>query len=343
MGLLRLLLALSVITGHSGSIFGYSLLPAQFSVLVFFILSGFYMSLVINEKYDLMTEGLKTFYKNRFLRLYPTYFVVLCATVAIQNIFHEQNVFFNPSPKLDIFQRVSYIALNLAVFGQDIVSSFDNRFHSFPNHPVSIGWTIGTEALFYVIAPFVVKRKAWKTVLYLALASLAVRLSLLGFRPDPSRYRVFPSTLIFFLMGYASYLIYKQIQDEPRAAWLGKVLFWGVAILVGLRLAISGVLLPDQVNLDSPSYWIIYITVMYLAPFLFAYTKNSKIDNYIGQITYPIYICHNFVIYLVKSVLKVPLPDYSYAVVLLAAAFGIMLHTFVERPINVFRVGARKI
>lgn len=343
MGLLRLLLALSVIIGHSGSVLGYVLLPAQFSVLVFFILSGFYMSLVINEKYDLMTEGVKTFYKNRFIRLYPTYFVVLAATIAIQNVFQEQNVFFNPSPKLDIFQRVSYIALNLAVFGQDIVSSFDNRFHSFPNHPVSIGWTIGTEALFYMIAPFVVKRKGWKIALYLALASLAVRLSLLGFRPDPSRYRLFPSTLIFFLMGYASYLIYKQIQDEPRALWLGKGLFWGGAILVSLRLAIWGVLLPNHVNLDSPFYWIIYVSVMYLAPFLFVYTKNSRIDNYIGQITYPIYICHGVVTYLVRSVLNLPLPDYSFVVVLLATAFGIMLHTLIERPMNVFRVGARGI
>ena len=46
------------------------------------MISGFYMALVLNEKYN--QPGQYTmFLKQRFLRLYPTYFILLAAVVLI--------------------------------------------------------------------------------------------------------------------------------------------------------------------------------------------------------------------------------------------------------------------
>lgn len=50
MGTVRLLLAISVALGHFGGLFGYLMGPGRAEVAAFFIISGFYMSLVLNGK-----------------------------------------------------------------------------------------------------------------------------------------------------------------------------------------------------------------------------------------------------------------------------------------------------
>src|SRR4051812_18616989 len=116
MGLFRLLLALSVVMGHAGPILGMSLFSAPVAVGTFFVLSGFYMSLVMNEKYSGLEHGVRVFYINRFLRLYPSYLVVLVATVALQCALRMPNLFFQPDAALPIWRRLAYMALNLSVF-----------------------------------------------------------------------------------------------------------------------------------------------------------------------------------------------------------------------------------
>jgi len=51
MGLLRLILAISVVLAHTSYIFGFGLVGGQAAVQAFYIISGFYMALVLNEKY----------------------------------------------------------------------------------------------------------------------------------------------------------------------------------------------------------------------------------------------------------------------------------------------------
>lgn len=48
-------------------------------VIMFFMISGFYMSMIINERYAKLP--VPTFYLSRTLRLYPVYAAVLLATV----------------------------------------------------------------------------------------------------------------------------------------------------------------------------------------------------------------------------------------------------------------------
>ena len=51
MGLIRTLLAISVVLAHSSPIFGIKLVGGQVAVQAFYMISGFYMTLVLNEKY----------------------------------------------------------------------------------------------------------------------------------------------------------------------------------------------------------------------------------------------------------------------------------------------------
>lgn len=72
MGTLRLLLALTVVVGHAHLKGGSPVLESGFSVRLFFIISGFYMALILNEKY-VGPGAHRLFWVNRVLRLGPTY------------------------------------------------------------------------------------------------------------------------------------------------------------------------------------------------------------------------------------------------------------------------------
>jgi len=76
-GLLRTILALLVVGSHLGAFGG-----ATFAVKGFFIISGFYMALVISTRYHKLPVG--DFYASRLLRLLPLYWVIGLLTVAAE-------------------------------------------------------------------------------------------------------------------------------------------------------------------------------------------------------------------------------------------------------------------
>lgn len=77
MGLVRFLLATSVLIGHAFPLFGVKFVGGMTAVESFFIISGFYMAFVLHEKYDRIKHPYRAFLTNRFLRLFPMYWVVL--------------------------------------------------------------------------------------------------------------------------------------------------------------------------------------------------------------------------------------------------------------------------
>src|SRR6185437_11934638 len=101
MGLIRLLLALAVVATHCGPIFGCNLVGGQIAVQSFFIISGFYMSVILNEKYVGVNNSYRLFITNRFMRLYPIYWAVFVATMLVcigisyLNADHTAPVFVN--------------------------------------------------------------------------------------------------------------------------------------------------------------------------------------------------------------------------------------------------------
>lgn len=76
MGLLRLLLAVCVFCGHSRRLGNFRWLEGHLAVELFFVVSGFYMQLVLSQRYTKRKLGSTwrfQFYKARYLRLLPIY------------------------------------------------------------------------------------------------------------------------------------------------------------------------------------------------------------------------------------------------------------------------------
>lgn len=72
LGYFRFILAVVVCCNHLSSIGGLG----RYAVFSFYILSGFLMTTILNERYGLTPGGIAKYAMNRILRIYPTYLIV---------------------------------------------------------------------------------------------------------------------------------------------------------------------------------------------------------------------------------------------------------------------------
>lgn len=350
MGLIRLILALSVVITHSSPSFGVSIVGGQMAVQSFYIISGFYMSLILNEKYK--KGSYKLFITNRFLRLYPIYWCVLILSViwciimyCTSNTLAENSfaIFIQYFHNLKFSTFIYLVLSNIFVFGQDVALFlgldpgsgglfFTENFrltnphlHSFIFIPQA--WTIGLELMFYLIAPFLVRRKTWLILLLIALTlSLKLFMYNSSFNHDPWTYRFFPAELLFFLLGKISYDIYTKI----RTVQIPRVMLWGTLFSV-LLVTIFYCWLP----FNKP--YLYFIGFFLSLPLIFILSKKSKIDTYIGELSYPIYISHVFLLLIIQS-LKIPfIESKGTTLIIFSVLFSILLNVFITSKIEKVR------
>ncbi|MCH7535405.1 MAG: hypothetical protein IH948_06610, partial [Bacteroidetes bacterium] len=131
MGSLRFLLAISVLLTHARSeIFGFGFLGGQIAVQAFYIISGFYMTLVLNEKYIGVNGTYRLFITNRCLRIFPTYWFILMLTLLLPVLISfadgevnwgRANEFVENNGNLNVGSLAYLVFTNVALFFQDVV------------------------------------------------------------------------------------------------------------------------------------------------------------------------------------------------------------------------------
>lgn len=320
MGLLRFLLALSVILAHAGKLFGFEFVGGRIAVETFFMISGFYITLILNEKYIKANSSYKLFITNRFLRLYPLYWVALiltfiCATVIPNYATHSymgnlgswatygKSLSFSSSVFLALtnififFQDlICYLGLNLKsglfYFTSNFQETADPKVYTFLLIPQA--WSISLELMFYLIAPFIVKRK-YIVIIALVIASAALKTYCLGhgLNNDPWVYRFFPFELMFFLLGALSYYLYRRIKDVKVPKYIYPALLVFISVFT---------ICFSFISVTFFTYRIYIVSVFLSMPFLFNYTKKFKLDKFIGELSYPIYITHMLVFNTAKAI-----------------------------------------
>lgn len=119
MGIIKIALALSVVIWHVPGAHTRAL-NAAVAVLAFFMVSGFYMALVINEKYAPSgTEWVKRFYQARALRLYPVYLAMCVVMVAVYAWSHHPNPFTSRLP-ISLADQLLLALMSIFIVGQDL-------------------------------------------------------------------------------------------------------------------------------------------------------------------------------------------------------------------------------
>lgn len=350
MGILRLLFAIFVIFYHCGQFSSFTFMQGPEAVQSFYVISGFYMALILNEKYT-TKNSYKLFISNRFLRLFPTYWIVLLIIVifsVITIILSKGSdwgllLFYKDSISNVSLPGILFLILsNLFVFGQDLamylgIGTTGNLYftanYALTNSPkayefllVPQAWTIALELMFYLIAPFIARKSvAFITILLIISASVKLLLIKVGLTNDPWSYRFFPAEMMYFLLGILSYktLVYYRKISLPKNLLLGVLIATIAVVLFYTHL----------------HYYIrVYLYFVGLAiaiPLIFLYTKNIKWDREIGEYSYPVYISHVFfkslVFYFGFS------GNVSLHVLISSLIFSVLINKFILHRIENFR------
>jgi peptidoglycan/LPS O-acetylase OafA/YrhL len=341
MGFFRVLLALGVVFDHLGPLkFIFGSLTAVF---VFFMISGFYMALILNTKYSQLDHGIKRFYINRALRIYPTYFAIL---ILVSLLGYKVEFLASLGDYWDfrLFPTLLITLSNIFIFGLDM-SVVINPSTSF--NFIGPAWTLGAELLFYLIAPLVVlKRPLVAGLLIIGSLILRIYLTQNGYANVPWLFNFFPSILMFFLLGHVGYLIYSRIKTYQISKSIGR----GIICLFLVYIAYKSFKYGNFfLNFLDPTVhkikgFIFYSAITISIPFVFLATKDSRVDNFIGKLSYSIYLLHLPIHFLILSSTKkldffagydqLDIFGLSLAVII---ALSLCLYFFIEKPIEAVR------
>lgn len=348
MGTLRFLLAISVYLVHSYDLWGgIRFVKAGIAVEAFFIISGFYMALILSEKY-LGNTGCRLFYINRFLRLFPAYWLVFIITVTLSvltlNTFQGSGIpqFLNYHERLSEPSHILLGIPNLALVGQDILEflevdesgtlsySNDVKSASLPARNFLVipqAWSLSLEIMFYMVAPFIVRRSI-KIIMLLLTGSLAIKIVtfyVLKWPYLPWGDMFFPSELLYFLAGSISYRIYAKYKTMH--------LNFG-ALFAVFSVVCFITIFYELFHTGALTRWLYHIMIFLTLPFLFILSNKNKIDRFLGELSYPIYIVHITVIQFVSSF------GYKWLTSLfLTMLLSVMLFFKVIKPIDIYRKG----
>ena len=306
-----------VIVHSSGSFFGITLVGGTLAVQLFYVISGFLITLVVGDKYQITWRGLWLFYSNRYLRIWVPYIVVAVATFLYMKVSPllggvslggSTAISLKHLMYLDAFSVLSIILLNILIFGQDIgmllahdidigiyfsMSAMTEPKPFYQFYIMDQTWTLGIELSFYLIAPFIVRRRVW-FIVFIMLISICFRLFVyeMGLNFDPWTYRFFPFELAFFMAGSLACKAYIYINKlnikEDILRYIGYV-------------AIIAVVLWQFVDKTRVSNIVLFFIVVPTLPMLFAATKDISWDRFLGDLSYPLYLVHIPIILIFRS------------------------------------------
>jgi peptidoglycan/LPS O-acetylase OafA/YrhL len=324
------------------------------SVQCFYIISGFFISLILNEKY-VGPGDTYVFYSNRLIRIFSLYWVFLVVALIVGAaafvVAHKGAlaIWYDNWHRLRAGDIAFLVTTNIVLFGQDLTlflglgpfglawtSEFyasDPGVYKFMLIPQA--WSLALELTFYLMAPFIVRRSAW-TIGSIALICFAARVLAYagGLQFDPWSYRFFPFELSLFLGGTLAYRLYRRVK--------------GMALGLSSRLfgygAIAAVLLFPVYDDGIPTFFSsarigLYCYLILALPALFRMTKDTGWDRMAGELSYPVYLCHLIPIQLLQgSSTLAPLPVLrAFLAIVGSVALAVAAAKYIEIPLDKIR------
>ena len=154
---------------------------------------------------------------------------------------------------------------------------------------------------------------------------------------DPWNHRFLPVVIFYFLLGYLSYKLYRFIKALNLSSRLKIVKKRTSLILLILNILIIIFYYKLPVLVPNEFKYYIYLTFFTISlPFIFDLTKRNNWDRFIGEMSYPIYLSHLLVVFIV-SMLNKNLADSSFHIVPLTIVLSVFLNEFFLKPIEKIR------
>lgn len=335
----RAMLALSVLLYHlSGTIaldkyFGIGVFADVFGfggarVPFFFVLSGFVLTLVYARDFG-RPQNAASFLWRRFMRLYPTYWVILLLVVSPALVF--------PSLRAAIPSDPEAIVKMLLLWPQ-----FSGEGGPTGAPVIVVAWTLHYEIVFcLLIAAWIVSRPLGIVV------SLALVANALACRPDHcTGYRQFLAggSMLYFACGAAAACLVKRLPAMPHAmpiAWAALAAYLFIAVTADGGDEFDW--MPDR-NLFFVGLSCVMLVCLVNAATAAPPRRNSAAVKLLSDSSYALYLMHFPMVSLVcKLVLHLGLQGLSGAVVafvgtlLMCVGSAIAFHLWIERRLLALR------
>lgn len=296
---IRAIAAIAVIFSHIGlalhlydmKSFGeYAL--ADYGVTFFFGLSGFLITyLLIKEKDKLKDIDVKKFYIRRLLRIWPLYYFVLVITILILGLRSNEIswMYFAMMP------NVAYISgMKMKLLGHY--------------------WSVGVEEQFYLFWPWFVKkfRKPFLIISLFAILFFLLKVIFNFYAPQSFLMSFLHKTRFdcLALGGIAASLLLKRnhLFLLICKSKISEIISWVTICLIAIgKYHIFSVL-----NHEVATLAILVIIINQVDNPKKIISLENKVFDYLGKISYGLYIYNPIIIYLVSPVLKNYLSSNKY-------------------------------
>ncbi len=286
----------------------------KYAVYLFFVLSGFLITyLLFKEKDKYQTILFKKFFLRRIFRIWPLYYlIVFIGFVVIPFLAHT----------FTIFEKVPYYYQLILNPNNYSIKSFLMYLMFLPNLALSYfrvpgcsqAWSVGVEEHFYIVWPVLIFLFARKKIVWVFALLLMVYI-LSHIFIDPSTFSLLPKNSSFQdLLRPKVYFILRIIPFEymtigaiggylyayhkEKTTNFSKSKFIYILVLIA---TVTLLFLPimakyfQNITLGFLFLFLILVTINENNSIVF---KNKQMD-YLGKISYGIYMYHPFVLFLV--------------------------------------------
>jgi len=288
-GFMRMSLALAVMFSHLVPFMAGQLnWLGHYAVWSFFCLSGYLMTLVLNQRYGFGSDGLLRYAANRALRIYPPYLVALAAMTGLLALRPDWTAVLThtglPYVAGDWIRNVALLDLN-------------SRMLPAPILPAS--WSLSIELYYYVLMALLLSRSRVTVLLWLVAAvTWAAWANTTGVAAH-LRVTSPAACALPFALGATVYFVgqlFSPSPTEPRAAhsqlpnWL-----LPLAVVVALVNAGTAWTWPDLYSTPlllhaAASSAVILALAGVARPK--ATSIMTRLDRQLGDLSYPLFLLH---------------------------------------------------
>lgn len=317
---IRAIAAIAVVISHTnGNLGNFKLttLPylglASFGVTIFFTLSGFLITYLLFKEIDKTgSVNIKKFYVRRILRIWPLYYFYLFVILAVVGYAALGKTFF---VYLMILPNIAnaYITYNAIPWEIPTVTAMFLIGHY---------WSLGVEEQFYSVWPWIIKKikNIFPILILFPIAFLILKIA--------AKYLHFPLPIQFILHysrfgclvigALGAYLFWKNhVILQYLKSPIIQILPWIVLIVVSLnKFHIFSI-----IDHEIVSFFMVILIINQISGYKKVINLENKFFDYLGKISFGIYVYNPLVIFILYSVvgnyLKLPENIYSYAFVYL--------------------------
>lgn len=289
LGILRFVLAAFVVITHLTEGIQFFSHWGVFAVFGFYLVSGYLMTLILNETYSFQFSA---FAANRLLRLFPIYYIVAISSAII--------LFLGPNP--GAFHPVWAIDPKLsaeALVGNAVIFPFAFHFASFRLVPPI--WSVAVELVNYFLLWLIVARSRKWAVLTALLALSYHAATFVADMHWSKRYVPFYAALLPFSLGACIYFWrhFLATWSTPAVQRLATVSFviWATNLVSGGLIAGLGGKYFNHFFYMNLVSLCVFVACIATPSFRSMFSRSGKI---LGDLAYPVFLIHWIVGYAVS-------------------------------------------